>query len=433
MIKKLLLIIFSILAANILHAQQNKNWTSPTAMKFPVSGAQGAYDVVSQGNKIYILGGYSETEQKQVDWIQEYDAFLNTWNLVGTMKQPRVSFTAGIWKNFIILFGGVSESSLDKKSIERWDFKVKPAISEAFDQNDNFGRAFSSGHILGDSLYVIGGNAVAGVTAKMPYLIGYNLSTRQITFEDQEVTSLSKPQDQMTFIAEDYIYIFGGSSSSGVLNSIRKFNIKTKKFEPVKETLLEVRAGGAAVYNPISKKGYIIGGYNETEKALSSVEQITIKSDGTLKISRFASLNYARKYPVVVNFKGTVAVFGGKDVNEKVVKDVEILTDTNYYPTSAEEILPLSFGLDQNYPNPFNPATVINYKTSNAGFVTLTIFDVLGRTIETIVKQYQNPGEYQFSFDASKAKLTSGVYFYQIKLVTPTKVFSQSKKMVLAK
>ena len=86
-----------------------------------------------------------------------------------------------------------------------------------------------------------------------------------------------------------------------------------------------------------------------------------------------------------------------------------------------------SYSLSQNYPNPFNPSTHINYAVPNDGFVTLKVFDILGREVSTLVDEFKKAGFYEFNYDASK--LTSGMYFYKIN----SRNFSDVKKMVLIK
>jgi len=73
---------------------------------------------------------------------------------------------------------------------------------------------------------------------------------------------------------------------------------------------------------------------------------------------------------------------------------------------------PKSFGLSQNYPNPFNPSTAISYQLSAISYVTLKVFDVLGREVATLVNQKQNAGYYNVTFDASR--FASGVYFCRL-------------------
>ncbi|MGA9406994.1 MAG: CHRD domain-containing protein, partial [Bacteroidota bacterium] len=83
--------------------------------------------------------------------------------------------------------------------------------------------------------------------------------------------------------------------------------------------------------------------------------------------------------------------------------------------------------LDQNYPNPFNPTTTIDYTIPQASFVTLKVFDVLGKLVETLVNEQKPAGTYGVHFDASR--FSSGVYFFKLQAGT----FSSIKKMVFAK
>ena len=88
---------------------------------------------------------------------------------------------------------------------------------------------------------------------------------------------------------------------------------------------------------------------------------------------------------------------------------------------------PGEFGLAQNYPNPFNPTTEISYTLKQREQVNLTVFDLFGREVATLVDGFQNPGRHDITFDAQD--LTSGIYYYQLRTATGT----LTKKMVLMK
>lgn len=83
--------------------------------------------------------------------------------------------------------------------------------------------------------------------------------------------------------------------------------------------------------------------------------------------------------------------------------------------------------LNNAYPNPFNPTTTIKYQLPRDGFVTLKIYDMLGREVKTLVSDYKTSGKYSVSFDASE--LASGTYFYQLRAGN----FISTKKMLLLK
>ena len=94
----------------------------------------------------------------------------------------------------------------------------------------------------------------------------------------------------------------------------------------------------------------------------------------------------------------------------------------------GEEInLPKDFILEQNYPNPFNPITKIMFAIKDISFVELTVYDILGKKIVTLIDEEKSPGNYEVLFNASA--LSSGVYFYTIKAGS----FTQTRKMLLMK
>jgi subtilisin family serine protease/photosystem II stability/assembly factor-like uncharacterized protein len=93
-------------------------------------------------------------------------------------------------------------------------------------------------------------------------------------------------------------------------------------------------------------------------------------------------------------------------------------------PVSSE---PQILELSQNYPNPFNPITTIEYRVLEAGFVSLKVYDVLGREVATLVSGFQEPGAYRVDFNASR--LASGVYFYRLQIGRA----SATKKMIVVR
>lgn len=90
-------------------------------------------------------------------------------------------------------------------------------------------------------------------------------------------------------------------------------------------------------------------------------------------------------------------------------------------------LIPERFELNQNYPNPFNPSTKINFSIPKQSFVSLKIYDMLGREVAQLVNQELTPNTYSFDFNA--ASLSSGVYFYKLQAAD----FSDVKRMMLIK
>ncbi|HEY6905888.1 MAG TPA: T9SS type A sorting domain-containing protein, partial [Ignavibacteriaceae bacterium] len=95
--------------------------------------------------------------------------------------------------------------------------------------------------------------------------------------------------------------------------------------------------------------------------------------------------------------------------------------------TNTEINEPMEYALFDNFPNPFNPSTTINYQLPKTGFVTLKVYDILGKEVATLVNEQKNQGRYSVNYDASR--LASGVYIYQIRVND----YVSSKKLLLLK
>ena len=89
--------------------------------------------------------------------------------------------------------------------------------------------------------------------------------------------------------------------------------------------------------------------------------------------------------------------------------------------------IPTGFSLQQNYPNPFNPATMLSYQLPVDSYVTLKVYDVLGREVSALVNEKQNAGQFSEQWDATK--MPSGVYFYTLQAGE----YRATKRMLLLK
>jgi hypothetical protein len=99
-----------------------------------------------------------------------------------------------------------------------------------------------------------------------------------------------------------------------------------------------------------------------------------------------------------------------------------LLTSVNFVSQESD-----GFALSQNYPNPFNPTTTISWRSPVSGYQSLKVYDVLGNEIASLVHEIKPAGSYEIEFDGSK--LSSGVYFYQLK----ASEFIETKKLTLVK
>lgn len=118
--------------------------------------------------------------------------------------------------------------------------------------------------------------------------------------------------------------------------------------------------------------------------------------------------------------------FGVKGQDDWVLDCGFSMTTTGVSPISNSKI-PTEYNLEQNYPNPFNPKTQINFAIPEEGYVTLKVYDIVGKEVATLVNETKAHGIYKVNFDASN--LGNGTYFYRLYV----NGFIATKKMMLIK
>jgi hypothetical protein len=109
---------------------------------------------------------------------------------------------------------------------------------------------------------------------------------------------------------------------------------------------------------------------------------------------------------------------------------------SRFGPVVNSSEFPTNFQLDQNFPNPFNPATTISFAVPQDAFITIKVYDVMGREIaEVINSKFYSRGYQNVSFNSAQYNLSSGIYFYKLVAsnINSGTIFSQVKKMILVK
>ena len=142
--------------------------------------------------------------------------------------------------------------------------------------------------------------------------------------------------------------------------------------------------------------------------------------------TRWGPLDSLQQIPALAYSVGDTIEFNSPPNSvEYVLVDNGSRIISSIYGRPSESVS--EFKLDQNYPNPFNPSTSISYQLPANCFVSLKVYDVLGREVATLVNERQRAGNHNVRFDA--AKLVSGVYFYC--LIAGN--FTATKKLILVK
>ena len=140
------------------------------------------------------------------------------------------------------------------------------------------------------------------------------------------------------------------------------------------------------------------------------------------EVNIYDNADFGMVHDLASALMANILVMGAADVNCPIV-DVSNTTAVG----DDRNIQPAQYALDQNYPNPFNPTTNISYRISQSGFVSLKVYDALGKEVATLVNEVKPAGNYIVNFNA--AELASGIYFYRLKVGS----FTQNHKMILLK
>jgi len=165
-----------------------------------------------------------------------------------------------------------------------------------------------------------------------------------------------------------------------------------------------------------SNTGWIIGG------DLSNSQSLILRTDngGDNWTEQISPTNNRLTSILCLNSNHGIAV----GVNGAILRTT---TGGSSFVSKISGEIPKYYCLSQNYPNPFNPSTNIRYQVKNAGIVKISVYDMLGKEIETLVNEKQSPGTYEVSWNGSA--FPSGTYFYKITAGD----FSEIRKMVLIK
>jgi Arylsulfotransferase (ASST)/Secretion system C-terminal sorting domain/Cep192 domain 4 len=208
-----------------------------------------------------------------------------------------------------------------------------------------------------------------------------------------------------------------------------KFPWKTELITTDTDTLLfeNVQPGNQAqktlkVFNngnyPLSISGIFI-----RDSAFQTTQnfplQITAKGEADINIS----FN-----PVNTKVKNSTIYIVSNTVTQMVAKEVTVIGNPNItaVKTSDTDRL-LAYNLFQNYPNPFNPSTIISYEIPAQSYVSLTVYDILGRLVKKLVNGEKPAGKYSVIFNSTN--FSNGVYFYKLRAGN----YTQVRKMVLIK
>jgi N-acetylneuraminic acid mutarotase len=362
----------------------------------------GAANAEVWNNSIYLFGGSDDFNGTNVyPEIYKFDG--TNWAYHDAIPDNDVwdveTVLAG---DFVSLFGGWDGSgSLNRK------YNLNTGVWAYYAPSPNTLQNYGlTAEVLNGIIYLF--NSAGDVYA-------YNIST------DVWTTKTSCPiatnWNLNSILYQNDIYIVGWDN----LN-FYKYTPATDQWTPLANVLYPVDACGIGIVNNLI---YCIGGNSNGGSAAEYksiiIYDITAGSWSTSALE----ISSKRHWMATAHYKGGLYVIGGLDELEMAVNTVEQIVPQGTSDIDDEVGIPEGYYLSQNYPNPFNPSTKINYSIPEITFVTLKVFDVLGNEIAALVNEEKPAGTYQINY--SSDKLPSGIYFYRLEAGS----FIETKKMVL--
>lgn len=387
------------------------------------------YTTNFSNNTDYVVIKYNPSGVRQ--WVENFDGTANgndTASSITIVADNAVAVTGNSWNG---QYNIIETVSYNLSGGQQWE--------------KHFGNSESKGNAITADAY---GNV---------YITGYTTSAQ--TYEDILTAKYSNLGNLSWFqIDTGAFYDYGKSIGLTSTNDVVVAGVTSGSLLQSSENYITIKYDGVTganswsqqyngtgnstdvpnklVVSPIDNTIYVTGASNSTNDSGSQdMLTITYSATGdTISCSRVsADTNsadianditidqagnvYITGYTIPVGGQYNVVGRGSKMFTAK-------LGNLNHKTT---KVLPGTYRLYQNYPNPFNPSTVIKFDISKTENVKLVVYDILGRTVQTLVDNNLAPGNYSIPF--SNRGLASGVYFYQLTAGN----YRDIKKMVLIK
>ena len=379
-------------------------------------------------NPTFFFIGGDTVSMFPLQYIDKYNIQSNTWTRLPDMPNPVQYLSACILKDSLYIVGGMLWINYNSacKLTQKYDIKAGSWTQKA---PLPFETAWNRIVAYQDSLIYSFGGFINYTSTGCTNVYVYNANTDIW----RPATSLSDPNCGMAAaITGDTIVIINGGpdasstqllTSRGVINQNDRSQITWTYGTQIPVGPVRVNASSWGCKGIITTPG---------GTGSSNVSCYVYSNDTWIQQP---NAPYPASLPACGSFiNGSIGKFilASGTINAYPLRTpyTQIYTDSVCIPIGIKRIgetVPMSYKLYQNYPNPFNPSTFINYQLPVKSFVTIVIYDILGRNIAQLVNKEQTSGSYQVEWDASD--YSSGVYFYKL----TAGGFQDIKKMLLIK
>jgi len=283
------------------------------------------------------------------------------------------------------------------------------------------------------SVYIIDGNLWRDTTGAEPWSGGW------VHHSDSDSSKFFCPTDSLSFM-----HMGPNSMGSGMMGGMGGMQWPDSIFCQFEEMIPDSMPNNSnsnsimgyhlAMYDSLGNTMMQMGSMNNGKMTMKKSVNLTfhIPQDSLNKSGKTMSEISCQYMDNSGNWNTATVTVNTQD-NTLIVSQSDLYSYYRIVPASTTAVenrntsLPASYTLEQNYPNPFNPTTIIKYSLSSESFVSLKVYDLLGKEVRTLVSSEQNAGVHKINFNASD--LPSGVYIYTLS----ANGFNQTRKLVLLK
>lgn len=406
--------------------------------KYNVPGSKGDYPhllAVDDSGNVYVVGtSYGHSYGADFTTVKYNSDGILQW-VASSENSYDIAYTVVVDRAGNVYVGGYTGIvKYDRSGVQQWSVDSSEPVSAL--AVDDSGNVYSSDPVLtkynsnGVQIWAaaVGGEAITLDDSGNVFITGYS-----------EYTGDSGTQKY----SPDGVQIWSAQSAGGVMIQVAKNGsayvvwgtrlIKMSSTGDIEWTEWYPTNCGCSIADldlDESGNSYVTG--TAWSLDFCSHDFLTIKYDtsGVMKWSTLhegsGSCNSDEAVGVRVDQIGNVYVAGESQRSDNsttptIVKYSRLVTTGN----EEDSVGPHNYWLSQNYPNPFNPTTEIRFEISDLGFVVLTVYDLLGRHVETLVNERLSPGVHTRQWNAKG--LASGMYFYQLRAGS----FLETKKLLL--
>jgi hypothetical protein len=408
-------------------------------MPQPLLGVNALY--IPQSDRVFICGGASDSAVPS-SICRLYNISNNTYEAAAPLPRARWSGKLVRVRDSLYLIGSIDSSFQNpdglifKYSINQNTWVIKDTMPQPY-------LLECAAAVINDSLIVTIGGSTSGFTGAANIVRVYNpWMNRWKTSSTPYPVNNSTAHAESIFLDSAYHIIVTGGYGAGMLKQVYNGTVTLRSQDTVSINWVLMDSLNTPFFGqPV----YRVGGARAGDFLLFGPAMnvgVSINQIWALKLINGADHIWYRLDPKSIDTAAMVPTYGVKtagDTNYLFLfggyrQGIAVSSAQKYtYGTpvigisNISQEIPAEFSLGQNYPNPFNPTTNFEFRIADFGLVNLTIYDALGRKVETVVNQNLKPGIYSASWNA--AGLASGVYFYRI----TAGGFHDTKKMIFVK